>query len=50
VLNSEQGSDSHDLDEEALAVLTGAHPIPRPPDGVHTRDLFFAVPICFNIR
>ena len=45
-----QSSGSPELDQEALAMLTRAQPMPHPPDNVPSRELFFAVPVRFNIR
>ena len=45
-----QSSGSSDLDQEALAMLTRAQPVPRPPDRIPTRELSFLVPIKFTIR
>jgi periplasmic protein TonB len=45
-----QGSGSRELDHEALALLTRAQPVPRPPDRISSRELSFVVPIRFNIR
>jgi periplasmic protein TonB len=45
-----QSSGSADLDQEALAMLTRAQPVPRPPDRIPTRELSFLVPIKFTIR
>jgi hypothetical protein len=48
--SSRRRSGSADLDQEALAMLTRAQPMPRPPDRVPTRELSFMVPIKFTIR
>jgi periplasmic protein TonB len=45
-----QSSGSAYLDQEALAMLTRAQPVPRPPDRIPTRELSFLVPIKFTIR
>jgi protein TonB len=45
-----QSSGSSDLDQEALAMLVRAQPVPRPPDRIPTRELSFLVPIKFTIR
>jgi protein TonB len=45
-----QSSGSQDLDQEALAMLTRAQPVPRPPERVSGRELSFVIPIKFNIR
>jgi protein TonB len=45
-----QSSGSSDLDQEALAMLTRAQPVPRPPDRVSGREFSFAIPVRFNIR
>ncbi len=45
-----ESSGSSDLDQEALAMLTRAQPMPRPPDRIPTRELSFLVPIKFTIR
>jgi protein TonB len=45
-----QSSGSSELDQEALAMLTRAQPVPRPPDRIPTRELSFMVPIKFTIR
>src|SRR6266481_1135055 len=45
-----QSSGSATLDQETLAVLARAQPMPRPPDQVSDTELSFVVPIRFNIR
>ncbi len=45
-----QSSGSSELDQEALAMLTRAQPMPRPPDRIANTDLSFVVPVRFNIR
>jgi protein TonB len=45
-----QSSGSPELDQEALAMLTRAQPVPRPPDRVPSSGLSFTVPVRFNIR
>jgi periplasmic protein TonB len=45
-----QSSGSPELDNEALAMLARAQPVPRPPDRMPANHLSFAVPIRFNIR
>jgi periplasmic protein TonB len=45
-----QSSGSPDLDREALAMLTRAQPVPRPPSRVPSSELSFTVPVRFNIR
>jgi|SRR6267142_1955264 periplasmic protein TonB len=45
-----QTSGSTALDQETLAMLTRAQPMPRPPDHVSNADLTFIVPVRFNIR
>jgi periplasmic protein TonB len=45
-----QSSGSPDLDQESLAILTRAQPMPRPPDQLPPSELSFVVPIRFNIR
>ena len=45
-----QSSGAAELDQEALAMLTRAQPMPRPPDRVTSSQLSFVVPIRFNIR
>ena len=45
-----QSSGYSDLDQEALAMLTRAQPVPRPPDHIPTRQLSFQVPVKFSIR
>ena len=45
-----QSSGSPELDQESLAMLTRAQPMPKPPHQVETSELSFVVPIRFNIR
>jgi periplasmic protein TonB len=45
-----QTSGSSELDREALAMLTRAQPVPRPPNRVPSSELSFTVPVRFNIR
>jgi len=45
-----QSSGSPELDEEALAMLTRAQPVPRPPNRVPVDELSFVIPVRFNIR
>ena len=45
-----QSSGSAELDQESLAMLTRAQPMPKPPNRVQTSELSFVVPIRFNIR
>jgi protein TonB len=45
-----QSSGSAALDQETLAMLTRAQPMPRPPDQVSNADLTFIVPVRFNIK
>jgi len=45
-----QSSGSAALDNETLAMLARAQPMPRPPDQLSTAELTFVVPIRFNIR
>ena len=45
-----QSSGSPELDQEALAMLTRAQPVPRPPNRVPSSELSFTVPVRFNIR
>jgi len=45
-----QSSGSPDLDQESLAMLTRAQPMPRPPDRLSVTDLSFVVPVRFNIK
>jgi protein TonB len=45
-----QSSGEPELDQEALAMLTRAQPVPRPPERVSGRELSFVIPIKFNIR
>jgi len=43
-------SGSTELDQEALAMLTRAQPMPRPPGRIQLSELSFVVPVRFNIR
>jgi protein TonB len=45
-----QSSGSPELDQESLAMLTRAQPMPHPPARIADRDLSFVVPVMFNIR
>jgi protein TonB len=45
-----QSSGSETLDEETLAMLVRAQPLPKPPDNVLDRELSFMVPVKFNIK
>jgi periplasmic protein TonB len=45
-----QTSGSPELDQESLAMLTRAQPMPKPPSQVQTSELSFVVPVRFNIR
>jgi protein TonB len=45
-----QTSGSPQLDQESLAMLTRAQPMPKPPSQAQTSELSFVVPIRFNIR
>jgi periplasmic protein TonB len=45
-----QSSGSPELDEEALAMLTRAQPLPRPPNRAPDDELSFVIPVRFNIR
>jgi protein TonB len=45
-----QSSGAPELDQEALAMLARAQPVPRPPNRVSTSELSFVVPVRFNIR
>jgi periplasmic protein TonB len=45
-----QSSGSPELDEEALAMLTRAQPLPRPPNRAPADELSFVIPVRFNIR
>jgi periplasmic protein TonB len=45
-----QSSGSETLDEETLAMLVRAQPLPKPPDNVLDRELSFVVPVRFNIK
>jgi periplasmic protein TonB len=45
-----QSSGSEMLDEETLAMLVRAQPLPKPPDNVLDSELSFVVPVKFNIK
>jgi protein TonB len=45
-----QSSGSTALDQETLAILTRAQPMPRPPDQISDAELSFVVPVRFNFR
>jgi periplasmic protein TonB len=45
-----QSSGSETLDEETLAMLVRAQPLPKPPDNVLNNELSFIVPVKFNIK
>jgi periplasmic protein TonB len=45
-----QSSGSAKLDEETLAMLARAQPMPKPPDNVLDSELSFIVPVRFNIK
>jgi periplasmic protein TonB len=45
-----RSSGSATLDEETLAMLTRAQPMPRPPDYILDSELSFVVPVRFNIK
>ncbi len=45
-----QSSGSATLDQETLAMLARAQPMPKPPDNVLDSELSFIVPVRFNIR
>jgi protein TonB len=45
-----QTSGSPELDQESLAMLTRAQPMPKPPSQVQSSELSFVVPVRFNIR
>jgi len=45
-----QSSGWPELDQESLAMLTRAQPMPKPPVQVQTSELSFVAPIRFNIR
>ena len=45
-----QSSGSETLDEETLAMLVRAQPLPKPPDNVLDSELSFIVPVKFNIK
>jgi periplasmic protein TonB len=45
-----QSSGSAALDNETLAMLARAQPMPRPPDQLASAELTFVVPVRFNIK
>jgi protein TonB len=45
-----QSTGSSSLDQETLAMLTRADPMPKPPDGTPDSALSFVVPVRFFIR
>jgi periplasmic protein TonB len=45
-----ESSGSPELDQESLAMLTRAQPMPKPPGQVQAGGLSFVVPVRFNIR
>jgi len=45
-----ESSGSAALDQETLAMLARAQPMPRPPDELSGAELTFVVPVQFNIR
>jgi len=45
-----QTSGSTALDQETLAMLARAQPMPRPPDQISDAELTFVVPVRFNFR
>lgn len=45
-----KSSGSPALDQETLAMLVRAQPLPRPPEQVSDAELTFVVPVRFNIR
>ncbi len=45
-----RSSGSTVLDQETLAMLERAQPMPRPPDNIADSQLSFVVPVRFNIR
>jgi periplasmic protein TonB len=45
-----ESSGSAALDQETLAMLARAQPMPRPPDGLSDVELTFVVPVQFNMR
>jgi protein TonB len=45
-----QSSGSPSLDNETLAMLARAQPMPRPPTDIPTTQLSFVVPVRFNIK
>jgi protein TonB len=45
-----ESSGSAALDQETLAMLARAQPMPRPPDELSDAELTFVVPVRFNVR
>jgi periplasmic protein TonB len=45
-----QSSGSPTLDDETLAMLVRAQPLPKPPENVLDSELSFIVPVKFNIK
>jgi TonB family protein len=45
-----QSSGSETLDEETLAMLVRAQPLPKPPDNILDSELSFVVPVRFYIK
>lgn len=45
-----QSSGSATLDQETLAMLARAQPMPRPPERVSDAELSFVVPVRFTLR
>jgi periplasmic protein TonB len=45
-----QSSGSETLDEETLAMLVRAQPLPKPPDNILDSELSFTVPVRFYIK
>jgi periplasmic protein TonB len=45
-----QSTGSPELDQEALAMLTRAQPVPLPPNRALTGELSFTIPVRFDIR
>ena len=45
-----RSSGSSELDQETLALLTRAQPMPRPPENITAQQLSFQIPIKFNIK
>lgn len=46
----EQSSGSASLDQETLAMLSRAQPMPRPPDQLSSAEITFVLPIRFDIK